>query len=128
MHLQPLEFLYHYNYLDEKCQKGTHDQTLVGPKWYKVVRFIIFLNIRLCEKKRCLVLLLEVPPFLIKYLVSFKPIKVAKIYQQKKSVKQSVGLIFVFLPQEAEQNSNLFLQLESIILGRELQTHVMLLF
>lgn len=112
MHLQPLEFLYHYTYLDEKCQKGTHDQTLVQPKWYKVVRFIIFLNIRLCEKKRCLVLLLEVRSFFIKYLVSLKPIKVAKIYQQKnKSVKQSVGLIFVFLPQEAilvKQNSNLF--------------------
>lgn len=50
--------------------------------------------------------------FLTKYFVSLKPIKVAKIYQQKnKSVKQSVGLIFVFLPQEAilvKQNSNLF--------------------
>ena len=49
--------------------------------------------------------------FFIKYLVSLKPIKVAKIYQQKQSVKPSVGLIFVFLPQEAilvKQNSNLF--------------------
>ena len=85
------------------AKKVHHDQTLVQPKWYKVVRFIIFLNIRLCEKKRCLVLLLEVRSFFIKYLVSLKPIKVAKNLsaKKKKSVKQSVGLIFVFLPQEA---------------------------
>ena len=111
MHLQPLEFLYHYTYLDEKCQKGTHDQTLVQPKWYKVVRFIIFLNIRLCEKKRCLVHLLEVRSFFDKILSISKTNKSCKNLSAKKCVKQSVGLIFVFLPQEAilvKQNSNLF--------------------